>query len=78
MIFDVAAIVSILSEAITLSPGDILVTGTPSGVGKARKPPLFMKDGDVCEVELEKVGILRNKIVDEVMVPAARRTAAGE
>lgn len=78
MIFDVAAIISILSEAITLSPGDILVTGTPSGVGKARKPPLFMKSGDVCEVELENVGILRNKIEDEIVAPAGRITAAGE
>ena len=78
MIFDVAAIVSILSEAITLSPGDILVTGTPSGVGMARKPPLFMKAGDVCEVELENVGVLRNKIEDEIVTPAARLAAAGK
>src|SRR5258705_11755105 len=59
MIFDVAAIISILSEAITLSPGDILVTGTPSGVGKARKPPLFMKSWGCRGGELEKCGILR-------------------
>jgi acylpyruvate hydrolase len=78
MIFDVAAIISILSEAITLSPGDILVTGTPSGVGMARKPPLFMKSGDVCEVELENVGILRNKIEDEIVAPAGRIAAARE
>ena len=67
-----------MSEAITLSPGDILVTGTPSGVGMARKPPLFMKSGDVCEVELENVGILRNKIEDEIVAPAGRIAAAGE
>jgi len=65
MVFSVAKLISILSEAITLSPGDILVTGTPSGVGAARKPPLFMKHGDVCEVEIEGIGILRNKIEDE-------------
>jgi len=65
MVFSVARLISILSEAITLSPGDILVTGTPSGVGAARKPPLFMKHGDVCEVEIEGIGILRNKIEDE-------------
>lgn len=65
MVFSVARLISILSEAITLSPGDILVTGTPSGVGAARKPPLFMKHGDVCEVEIEGIGILRNKVEDE-------------
>lgn len=65
MIFSVARLISILSEAITLSPGDILVSGTPSGVGMARKPPLFMKAGDVCEVEIEHIGILRNRVEDE-------------
>jgi acylpyruvate hydrolase len=47
----------------TLQPGDLLVMGTPSGVGAARKPPLFMKPGDVCEVEIEKIGLLRSPIV---------------
>ena len=70
MIFSVARLISILSEAITLSPGDILVSGTPAGVGMARKPPLFMKHGDVCEVEIEGIGILRNRIEDE-STPAA-------
>jgi acylpyruvate hydrolase len=65
MIFDVASLVSIVSDVLTLSPGDIIVTGTPSGVGAARKPPLFMKPGDVCEVEIEGIGILRNPIVQE-------------
>src|ERR1700751_373914 len=60
MVFSVAKLISILSEAITLSPGDILVSGTPAGVGMARTPPLFMKQGDVCEVEIEKIGLLRN------------------
>ncbi|MBB6408572.1 fumarylacetoacetate hydrolase family protein [Mesorhizobium sangaii] len=67
MIFDVASLISIISEAITLEPGDILVTGTPSGVGMARKPQLFMKHGDVCEVELEDVGILSNVVADDVL-----------
>ncbi len=49
----------------TLVQGDIIVTGTPAGVGFARKPPLFMKDGDVCEVEVEKIGVLRNPVADE-------------
>ncbi|MBB6143601.1 2-keto-4-pentenoate hydratase/2-oxohepta-3-ene-1,7-dioic acid hydratase in catechol pathway [Silvibacterium bohemicum] len=65
MIFSVAQLISILSEAITLSPGDIIVSGTPAGVGMARKPPLFMKHGDVCEVEIEGIGVLRNTIEDE-------------
>jgi acylpyruvate hydrolase len=66
MVFSVARLISILSEAITLSPGDIIVSGTPAGVGMARNPPLFMKHGDVCEVEIEGLGILRNPIEDEL------------
>ena len=65
MIFDVATLVATLSEALTLEPGDIIVTGTPAGVGGARTPPLWMKDGDVAEVELEGLGTLRNVIRDE-------------
>jgi acylpyruvate hydrolase len=65
MVFGVARLISILSEAITLSAGDILVTGTPAGVGMARNPPLFMKHGDVCEVEIEGIGTLRNPVQDE-------------
>jgi 2-keto-4-pentenoate hydratase/2-oxohepta-3-ene-1,7-dioic acid hydratase in catechol pathway len=62
----VAAIVSILSSFVTLEPGDIIVTGTPSGVGHARKPnPVWMKQGDVCEVEIEGIGVLRNPIENE-------------
>jgi acylpyruvate hydrolase len=66
LIFDVATLVSLLSEAMTLAPGDIIVTGTPSGVGLARTPPLWMQPGDVCEVEVESIGILRNSIADEL------------
>lgn len=73
MVFDVATLISTISEAITLMPGDLLVTGTPSGVGLARKPPLFMKPGDVCEVEVEGLGVLVNPIVDEAR---ERRAAA--
>ncbi|MGH6881991.1 fumarylacetoacetate hydrolase family protein [Hypericibacter sp.] len=76
MIFDVAALISILSEAITLWPGDIIVSGTPSGVGMARKPPLFMKHGDVCEVEIEGIGILRNPVADEIGAASARKALA--
>ena len=65
MIFDVAALVAILSEAMTLEPGDVLVCGTPSGVGFARKPPLYMIPGDVCEVEIERIGLLQNTIAQD-------------
>ncbi|WP_213958775.1 MULTISPECIES: fumarylacetoacetate hydrolase family protein [unclassified Variovorax] len=65
MIFDVATLVSACSEAMALQPGDIIITGTPSGVGLARKPQVWMKPGDVCEVEIEGLGVLRNSIVDE-------------
>lgn len=65
MLFDVARLVATLSEAMTLAPGDVLVTGTPSGVGFARTPPYFLKPGDVCEIELEGYGVLRNPVADE-------------
>jgi len=65
MVFDVATLVATISEAITLKSGDVIVTGTPSGVGLGRKPPLFMKAGDVVEVEIERIGVLTNPIVDE-------------
>lgn len=65
MIFGVPELISIVSEAMTLSPGDVLVTGTPSGVGFARKPAVFMKAGDVCEVAIESVGVLSNIVRDE-------------
>jgi acylpyruvate hydrolase len=65
LIFPVAELIAYVSEAMTLRPGDILVTGTPSGVGFARKPPLFMKHGDVCEIHVEQIGVLRNPIRDE-------------
>lgn len=65
MIFDVATLVSTCSEIFELRPGDVIISGTPAGVGFARKPPVFMKQGDVIEVEVEKVGILRNTIKNE-------------
>lgn len=66
MIFDIATLVAACSEAMELTPGDIIIAGTPSGVGLARNPQVWMKPGDVCEVELEGVGVLTNPIVDEV------------
>lgn len=65
LVFDVARLVSLLSVAMTLEPGDMIVTGTPSGVGFARKPPVFMQPGDVCEVSIEGIGVLRNRVVAE-------------
>lgn len=64
MIFSINEIISTLSKAMTLKPGDIILTGTPSGVGFRRNPPLFLKDGDVVEVNIEQVGTIKNKIVD--------------
>jgi 2-keto-4-pentenoate hydratase/2-oxohepta-3-ene-1,7-dioic acid hydratase in catechol pathway len=63
LIFDVRRLVSLISIGMTLEAGDIIVTSTPSGVGAARKPPVFMKPGDVCEVEIERIGTLRNPVV---------------
>jgi 2-keto-4-pentenoate hydratase/2-oxohepta-3-ene-1,7-dioic acid hydratase in catechol pathway len=65
MIFDIATLVATAAEGMTLEPGDLIVSGTPAGVGFARKPPVWMKDGDVCEVEIEGVGTLSNPIKDE-------------
>ena len=65
MIFDVVTTVALITEALTLEAGDVLVMGTPSGIGMARTPQVFMKAGDVCEIEIEGLGILRNPIADE-------------
>jgi 2-keto-4-pentenoate hydratase/2-oxohepta-3-ene-1,7-dioic acid hydratase in catechol pathway len=62
LIFSVADIVSDISHICTLLPGDIIFTGTPAGVGVSRRPKLFMKAGDVCEVEIEGIGILKNTV----------------
>jgi acylpyruvate hydrolase len=65
MLFPVAETVALLSECLTLEPGDLLVMGTPAGVGHARKPPVWMRSGDIIEVAIEGVGLLRNPIADE-------------
>lgn len=65
MIFPVATLISELSRGTTIMPGTLIVTGTPSGVGFARKPQIFLKHGDVVEVEIEKLGTLRNRVVEE-------------
>jgi acylpyruvate hydrolase len=63
MVFNVARTISLLSEALTLETGDVVVMGTPAGVGYARTPPVWMKAGDVIEVEIERVGLLRNPVM---------------
>ncbi|MDA7948727.1 MAG: fumarylacetoacetate hydrolase family protein [Hyphomicrobiaceae bacterium] len=65
MIFPTARIIAILSEFMTLEPGDVIATGTPSGVAHAMSPPGWMKHGDEVEVEIEGIGVLRNPVVDE-------------
>jgi acylpyruvate hydrolase len=62
LIFGVAALIEMISVAITLEPGDVIITGTPGGVGAARKPPVFMQPGDVFEVEIEGIGVLSNPV----------------
>jgi 2-keto-4-pentenoate hydratase/2-oxohepta-3-ene-1,7-dioic acid hydratase in catechol pathway len=65
LIFNTRFIISYLSDCMTLLPGTVILTGTPSGVGFARKPPVWLKEGDIMEVEIEGIGILKNKVVKE-------------
>lgn len=65
MIFRVPELIEFISESITLNPGDIIATGTPEGVGIFRTPPVLLKAGDVVEIEIEKLGVLRNPVVAE-------------
>ncbi|HWB12226.1 MAG TPA: fumarylacetoacetate hydrolase family protein [Pirellulales bacterium] len=64
-IFPVDELIAYVSQICTLEPGDLLFTGTPPGVGFARKPPVFLKPGDVAEVEIEGLGVLKNPVVAE-------------
>jgi 2-keto-4-pentenoate hydratase/2-oxohepta-3-ene-1,7-dioic acid hydratase in catechol pathway len=66
LVFPVRALVTMLSECMTLEPGDVVVTGTPAGVGYARKPPVWMKAGDTVEIEVPGLGTLTNTVQDEV------------
>ena len=63
MTFDIPAIIEILSRTMTLLPGGIIATGTPSGVGFARKPPVFLRLGDVVECDIDGIGAIRNRFV---------------
>jgi acylpyruvate hydrolase len=65
MMFPIVDLLVYVTQGMTLEPGDVIFTGTPSGVGHARQPPVFMKTGDTCEVEIQGIGVLRNPVVDE-------------
>ncbi|MDD2629291.1 MAG: fumarylacetoacetate hydrolase family protein, partial [Limnochordia bacterium] len=65
MIFPIPELISYLSRLFTLEVGDVIATGTPSGVGFARRPPIFLQDGDLVEIEIEGIGVLRNPVVKE-------------
>ena len=65
MIFAVDETIELLAECLTLEPGDVIVMGTPAGVGQARTPPVWMKAGDTIEIEIENIGVLRHPIVAE-------------
>jgi len=71
MIFGVANLISYFSRMITLEPGDVIASGTPAGVGMARKPQVFLRNGDVVTVEIDGIGALTNPVV------AVSRTAPG-
>jgi acylpyruvate hydrolase len=65
MMFPIVEMLVYITQGMTLEPGDVVFTGTPSGVGHARQPPEWMKNGDVCEIEIAGIGVLRNPIADE-------------
>ena len=72
LIFSVPVLIEMISVAISLEPGDVIITGTPGGVGAARKPPVYMQPGDVFEVEIEGMGVLSNPVQHESQVEASR------
>jgi acylpyruvate hydrolase len=65
LIFNVPALIAMISVAMSLEPGDVIITGTPGGVGAARKPPVYMQPGDVFEVEIEGLGVLTNPVQED-------------
>jgi 2-keto-4-pentenoate hydratase/2-oxohepta-3-ene-1,7-dioic acid hydratase in catechol pathway len=64
MIFSIPELISILSQGLTLEPGDILATGTPAGVGMGFEPPKLLKAGDVVRIEIEKIGYIENRFIE--------------
>ena len=77
MVFDVATIVAFASRTITLEPGDVIATGTPAGVGHFQAPPRYLADGDVMRCEIEGIGAVENRVVDELPRVADHDDAAG-
>ncbi|MFV2047185.1 fumarylacetoacetate hydrolase family protein [Metabacillus sp. YM-086] len=71
LVFSVPYLVEFLSNIMTLEPGDIILTGTPGGVGVARDPQVFLKDGDVVRIEVDQVGVLENKVKQTAEVPVS-------
>lgn len=71
MIHSIPRQIAHISAFVPLAPGDVIVTGTPSGVGATRSPPVFMKDGDVVEIEVDAIGVLRNPVREEARLMAA-------
>src|SRR5262249_25088286 len=72
LIHNIPAIISFCSMFTPLAPGDIIATGTPDGIGAKRNPPVWMKAGDVLEVEVDRIGVLRNTIADEYLAAPKR------
>lgn len=77
MVFRIPRIIKELSSGMVLEPGDVILTGTPEGVGNGRKPPEYLALGDVMEAEIEKIGILRNTVATYAPAPSASPSAAG-
>ncbi|MEK5101817.1 fumarylacetoacetate hydrolase family protein [Cytobacillus sp. FSL M8-0252] len=71
LVFSVPYLVEFLSNIMTLEPGDIILTGTPGGVGVARNPQVFLKDGDIVRIEVDQVGVLENKVKQTMEVPVS-------
>jgi 2-keto-4-pentenoate hydratase/2-oxohepta-3-ene-1,7-dioic acid hydratase in catechol pathway len=65
LIFPIAELIAYVSQVCTLAPGDMIFTGTPAGVGFTRTPPVFLRPGDLVEVEIERIGVLRNPVAAE-------------
>ena len=77
LVFDIPAIIAWVTRFVTLRAGDVILTGTPSGVGCFRKPPLWLKHGDRVELEVEGVGVIRNLMVDRAVVESASSSGGG-
>jgi 2-keto-4-pentenoate hydratase/2-oxohepta-3-ene-1,7-dioic acid hydratase in catechol pathway len=77
LIFPISRLIAYISSFAVLEPGDVIVTGTPAGVGMARKPPLYMRAGDVFEVEIPRVGTLRHTVIEQNPMDIAQETQHG-